>query len=121
MMMKKQINVGIGDAATTANDFIDAWKRAERGKTIAAEHKLHFENLEILLKTLTAIRWVLLKSLRKKGPLSIRALSNELGRDYKNVHTDVRRLEQIGLIERTRDDKVEVPWDVVEAQLELAA
>ena len=39
----------------------------------------------------------------------------------KNVHTDVRRLEQIGLIERTRDGKVQVPWDVVEAQLELAA
>ena len=119
--MKKQIKVGIGDAAATANDFIEAWKRAESGKTVLAEHRLHFENLEILLKTLTAGRWILLKSLRKNGPLSIRALANELGRDYKNVHADVRRLEQIGLIERTRDEKVQVPWDVVEAQLEFAA
>jgi hypothetical protein len=43
------------------NDFIDEWKRAEAGETGAAEHKLHFENLEILLKTLTAGRWILQK------------------------------------------------------------
>ena len=28
--------------------------------------------------------------------MNVRALSNELGSDYRNVHTDVRRLEQIG-------------------------
>lgn len=53
--------------------------------------------------------------------MSIRALANELGRDYKNVHTDARRLERLGLIVRTKDNKVEVPWDVVEVRLRLAA
>jgi predicted transcriptional regulator len=53
--------------------------------------------------------------------MSIRALANELGRDYKNVHTDVRRLENTGLITRTKDEKVKVPWDLVEARLLLAA
>jgi hypothetical protein len=33
----------------------------------------------------------------------------------------VRRLEKIGLIDRNKDDKVRVPWDVVEARLKLAA
>jgi predicted transcriptional regulator len=56
-----------------------------------------------------------------KGPVSIRALAKELGRDYKNVHTDVRGLERVGLICRTKNDKIEVPWDIVEAQLRLAA
>lgn len=67
------------------------------------------------------LTWVLLKILRDKGPLSIRSLANELIRDYKNVHTDVRKLEYIGLIVRTEDGKIEVPWDVVEARLMLAA
>jgi predicted transcriptional regulator len=53
--------------------------------------------------------------------MSIRALSNELGRDYKNVHTDVRLLEGIGLINRTKEEKIGVPWDIVEARLKLAA
>lgn len=51
----------------------------------------------------------------------MRSLANELGRDYKNVHTDVRKLEYIGLVGRTEDGKIKVPWDVVEVRLMLAA
>ena len=119
--MKKQIQIGVGDSTKTAKGFIDAWKRAERGKKVEAEQRLFFENLETLLKTLTSGRWRLLKTLRTKGPMSVRALAGEQGRDYKNVHRDVHQLERIGLIGRTRDNKVEVPWDIVEARLRLAA
>jgi len=119
--MKKQITIGVGDAATTAKGFIDAWKLAESGETVKVKHRLRFENLEVLLKTLTPGRWALLKKLHANGPMSIRALASDLGRDYKNVHTDVRRLENIGLIGRTKDDRIKVPWDIVEARLLLAA
>ena len=119
--MKKQITIGVGDATTTAKGFIDVWRRAEREEKVETEQWLHFENLGILLKTLTAGRWVLLQKLRTIGPVSVRALANELGRDYKNVYTDVRRLELVGLIDRTKDDRIEVPWDIVEARLRLAA
>lgn len=119
--MKKQITIGVGEAATTAKEFIDTWKLAERGETVQEKHRLHFENLEVLLKTLTPGRWALLKKLHSNGPMSIRSLANDLGRDYKNVYTDVRRLENIGLIERTENNRVKVPWDIVEARLLLAA
>ena len=119
--MIKQIKIGVGDAASTAKYFIDAWKLAERGEKVQEKNMLHFESLEILLKELTPGRWALLKKLHANGPLSIRALANELGRDYKNVHTDARRLEKIGLIERTKNDRIMVPWDIVEARLMLAA
>ena len=119
--MKKQITIGVGDAATTAKEFIDAWKRAERGETVQEKNWLQFENLELLLKTLTPGRWTLLKRLHADGPMSIRALANDLGRDYKNVYTDVRRLEYIGLIGRAKNDRINVPWDIVEARLLLAA
>ncbi len=119
--MKKQIKIGVGDAVRTARDFIDVWKRAERDEKVETEQWLNFENLETLLKTLTSGRWVLLKILRTSGPMSIRALANQLARDYKNVHTDVRRLEHIGLIVRTKNGKIKVPWDIVEARLMLAA
>jgi predicted transcriptional regulator len=119
--MKKEIHIGVGDSARTAKGFIDVWKRVERGEKVEAEERLYFENLETLLKTLTSGRWVLLKTVRTNGPMSVRSLANELRRDYKNVHTDVRRLEGIGLINRTKDDKIEVPWDILEARLRLAA
>jgi len=119
--MKKKITIGVGDAADTAKEFIDAWKLAECGETVQEKHRLHFENLEVLLKILTPGRWALLKKLHANGPMSIRALAKDLGRDYKNVHTDVRRLENISLIERTKNDQIKVPWDIVEARLLLAA
>lgn len=119
--MKKRIKIGIGDSTRTAKGFIDAWKRAEHTEEVEAEERLIFENLETLLETLTSGRWKLLKTLRTKGPMSVRALAGEQGRDYKNVHRDVQQLERIGLIGRTPDSKVEVPWDIVEARLKLAA
>ena len=117
--MKKQITIGVGEAATTAKEFIDTWKLAERGETVQEKNWLQFENLEVLLKTLTPGRWALLKKLHANGPMSIRALANDLGRDYKNVYTDVRRLENIGLIGRTKNNRIKVPWDIVEARLLL--
>ena len=119
--MKKQITICISDAATTAKQFIDEWKLAERGETVREKHRLYFENLEVLLKILTPGRWELQKKLHANGPMSIRALAKYLGRDYKNVHTDVRCLEYIGMIGRTKNDRIKVPWDIVEARLLLAA
>jgi predicted transcriptional regulator len=119
--MKKQITIGVGDAESTAADFVEAWKRAERGEELQVDQRLYFENLETLLKTLSPGRWILLRKLRTSGPMSVRTLAKELDRDYKNVHTDVHRLEMIGLIARTKDNQIEVPWDIVEARLKLAA
>ena len=119
--MAKKIHIGVSDSTSTARDFIDAWKRAERGEKVEIQQRLNFENIETLLKALTPGRWALLKTSRTKGSMSIRALAKALDRDYKNVYKDVRRLESIGLIGRTQDNKIEVPWDIVEAQLRLAA
>lgn len=120
-MKRKSIAIGIGDPTTTASGFIEAWKRAEGRPCLEADERLDFEDLETLLKALTPARWVLLKTLRCLGPVSVRALANKLGRDYKNVHTDVRRLAQLGLVNRDGDGKVHVPWAVIEAKLRLAA
>jgi hypothetical protein len=37
------------------------------------------------------------------------------------VHTDVTRLIEFGLIERRSDQRVEVVWDIVAAEMRLAA
>lgn len=39
----------------------------------------------------------------------------------QTYYRDVQQLERAGLIGRTQDNKVEVPWDIVEARLKLAA
>ena len=41
-------------------------------------------------------RWTLLEAVKRSGPMSINELARLLGRNYKNVHTDVGRLIDLG-------------------------
>ncbi len=81
--------------------------------------RLTFENLPVLLKNLTPARWTLIEELKRSGPLSINELARRLGRHYKNVHTDVTRLIEFGLVERRDDQRLVVTWDVVTAQIRI--
>jgi predicted transcriptional regulator len=105
----------------SAKRFTDVWHKAERGEKVERQDLLTFDDLETLLGILTPARWSLLRRLRREGPMSVRALSKLLTRDYKNVHTDVRELEHVGLITRTKDEQVIVPWDIVVAEVRLEA
>ncbi len=58
----------------------------------------------MLASALTPKRLELMKTLRQYGPLSVRALSKQLERNYKNVHVDAGALEEVDLIHRTAKD-----------------
>jgi Predicted transcriptional regulator len=121
-MSGQKISIGIGSVEEAAREVIETWHRAERGETPREPTaKILFTELETLLRILTPRRFELLKQLRQTGPTSIRALSKTLGRDYKNVHADVIELMWLGLIERTEEGLVQVPWDEIDAHLRLAA
>ena len=120
--MTSEIKIGIGNEGETAQEFVEVWRRTERGKPpeVPMEH-LYFPDLETLLRTLTSQRLALLKTLHAVGPISIRALAKALERDYKNVHTDVQALRHVGLVTRQRDGRLVVPWTRIVAEFRLAA
>lgn len=115
---KTRVHIESREAA--AQRVIDAWKQAEAAD-IAPERHLSFADYAAFAKIVTPRRHELLKALRKSGPQSIRALSMLLQRDYKSVHSDVAKLLEIGLIDRTESGLVEVTWDEVSAKLSLLA
>jgi predicted transcriptional regulator len=41
-------------------------------------------------------------------------------RNYSNVHTDVSRLLELGLIERSEEGLISVPFDAIEIRFPLA-
>ena len=115
------LQIHIGESLKEMGDrVIGAWKRAEAGDSSPERH-LSFENYETFARTVTPRRSELLKALRKSGPMSVRALSVLLSRDYKSVHGDVARLLDVGLIDRTDERLIEVTWDKVSAELDLLA
>jgi len=104
-----------GAAVRTARKQLAA---AREGR--APDYHLSFESARSLFSELTPARVDLLDTLRKVGPCSVYALAKAAERNYSNVHTDVARLEELGLVQRTDEDAVFVPYESVEILLPLA-
>ena len=74
-----------------------------------------------LFAVLTPKRWEMVERLQALGPVSLRGLARALERDVKRVHEDAAVLIEWGLVERTKDRKVCVPFDVIHADFDLRA
>ena len=61
----------------------------------------------------------LIEVLQTSGPLGVRALARELGRDVKRVHEDAHKLLEIGLVEKDAAGKLSVPFSEIRADFIL--
>jgi predicted transcriptional regulator len=114
----RRLDVRVGGAGDALDRFEAAWNRVAEGRAAPQLAVLSFADLPLLLKTLTPARWAILQSLGEKATASIYELAKRLGRDYKNVHTDVSALVSLGLI--AKDEKgLTVPWQAVRAELRV--
>ena len=114
--MKAIIEVAkAGSAVRSARQQVAA---SRRGRT--PDFRLSFESAKSLFAELTPARVELLDTLRRFGPCSVYALAKAAERNYSNVHTDIARLEVLGLVERTEEGAVSVPYETVEILVPLA-
>jgi len=114
--LARRLEIRVGRGGDALDRFEAGWNRLTEGRKLPELDVLTLEDLPRLLAALTPARWALLARLRAEGPLSIYELAKRLARDYKNVHTDVSRLIELGLVDRGEDARVFVPWDVVRAE-----
>jgi len=96
--------------------FVKTWKTGKWDGDL-----LQFESPAALFRVLTAKRWELIERLQTTGPTTVRGLARELDRDVKRVHEDVSTLINHGLVVRTTDRKICVPYDVIHADFDLRA
>lgn len=114
--MKAVIEVsGRGSVFRSAEQQLRA---AQQGRT--TDFRLSFESARSLFAELTPARLDLLGTLRREGPCSVYALAKAAQRNYSNVHADVSRLEELGLVERADDGSISVPFESVEIFVPLA-
>jgi predicted transcriptional regulator len=112
-MIKTTITVGGDYQKDITRRFVAAWRRAEKGD-LRAERHLGFESPIALARVLSAKRLELLGHVRRNATKSVHPLAKALGRDYSNVHADVKALAEIDLLEvgkgyvRTACDGIDV-------------
>ena len=113
-MSRVKVTVGGDIENEAARRFVEAWHRAERGKSFRERH-LAFESWEALSRVLTSKRMELLRYVRRHKVASVRALAKALGRDYSNVHADVQVLTAAGLLVVT-DGGLRADYDAIETK-----
>ena len=113
--------IGVQSLDGFFRDGKDFARRADAGARMhETDFDLSFSTPAQLVSELSPKRMELLQVLKKEGPLSIRALSTVIGRNYSNVHADVQRLIGHGLIEKDTNDHVLVPWDDVVVRMDVS-
>lgn len=97
-------------------DFLQAVQNGE-------EQGAHFsfQSPAALFRVLTPKRWELIEKLQFAGPTGARALARLLNRDVHRVHDDAQALIEFGLIEKTDEGKLTVPFERIHTEFEMAA
>lgn len=97
-------------------DLADIWRKTEQGESITPS--IGFGSPSELFAAITDKRLELLRHIAQHEGLNMHQLAKAIGRDYKNVHTDVKALEGLGLIERD-NGKLVTPFDEIEIKVDL--
>lgn len=87
----------------------------------ASEPRFSFATPQLLFRLLSGRRWDLLRTMAGAGPLSLREAARRVGRDVKSVHGDVHALLDVGLLQKTVDDRIVFPFDAVHVDFVLKA
>lgn len=117
----KRLYVEVMSSGEALKRIARSWKAASSGKVVDAT--IGLGSIAELTALLSPKRMELLRHVAQSPGLSIRSLAHALGRDYKNVHTDVAELEARHLLERDDTGRVTAPYDelVIRATLRQAA
>ena len=98
-MMAKTLTIRIKSAKDALEGFRSAFKSIESGRTLTRRAGVYFTSVEAARNLLTPNRIDLLHAIRTRRVGSIYGLAKLVGRDLKNVHEDLRLLEDFGLVQ----------------------
>ncbi|WP_171908121.1 hypothetical protein [Natrialba sp. SSL1] len=101
---------------TASSEFHDAVtdgiETLERGDAVDSPPTLSFTSYDDLMETLTPRVLDLIEAIRREEPSSINETARVVDRDVKNVHEELSRLAQLGIIffEENGQSKRPVVW-----------
>lgn len=114
-----KVEITITTPEQALKDAASTWKRAASGASDIIP-SIGFDSPSELFAAITDKRLELLRQVAKSEGMNIHQLAQTLGRDYKNVHTDVKALEELGLLTRI-EGKLSAPFDEIDIKVSLKA
>lgn len=104
--------VTVKSSSTFHDDVTDGIEALERGDAVDSTPTLSFTSYDDLMATLTPRVLDLIEAIRRDEPASINETARVVDRDVKNVHEELSRLAQLGIIffEEVGQRKRPVVW-----------
>lgn len=117
-----RIEISVMKPQAALDAFAETWRQIEAGAESTIP-QLAFGSLRELFSAITEKRLELLRYVATHDGLNTRRLSKDIGRNYKNVYTDVKELIELGLLEKNDQGYLLAPFDeiVIHAGLRDAA
>ena len=109
------VTIGVATRDEINARFMRAMKTGRRAAPF-----IGFADERALWRTLTPLRWDILKTMTGAGTLALREIARRVGRDVRGVHTDAHALLAVGLIERD-EAGFRFPYDAVHVDFMLRA
>lgn len=121
------ITIIVEDEETAQKRVQESLRKFDAGDMNYPRNVLSFRSVKLFRHFLTDKRIEILKTIRKHHPKSIYELSKILGRDRKSVTTDIKVLEDLGLVElknsRSEGNRKitipNVPYDRINISMEV--
>ena len=101
--------IGNQSAKDINERLVRVWKT---GKAEPAA-RLDFLSLDDAWKLLSDKRRAIMHAMAGAGPVSIREIARRVERDVRAVHSDVRLLHHAGVIDRTEDGRMVLPYKTI--------
>lgn len=99
------------DIRSLPGSLADAVQAMETGQ--AQLPRYSSSSAQALMRTLGGKRFDLIQALAGAGAVTIREAARRVDRDVKAVHGDVQVLLACGVLDKTADGKIELPYDAV--------
>ncbi len=112
--MTNTVTIGVASRDEINTRFLRAMTTGERTTPF-----IGFVDERALWRTLTPLRWDILKVMTGAGPLALREIARRVARDVRGVHADVHSLLAVGLIERDQTG-FRFPYDAVHVDFILS-
>jgi predicted transcriptional regulator len=120
-MAINRIEIEVLSSRAALAAFTRVWRQGRAGRKTTPW--LAFGSIAELFSAVSEKRLELVRHVAGDEGLQIRPLARALGRDYKNVHTNVQALIELGLLEKNERGGLRAPFDeiVIRAGLRKAA
>lgn len=106
-----RIAVEVLKSRAALDAFAETWRRVEDNEDVTP--RLAFASLHDLFSALTEKRLELMRFVAAHEGLNTNQLAHRLERNYKNVHTDVTALVELGLLEKSEKGVLSAPFDEI--------